>query len=89
MFWIHPNFLALPANTQILGISPSGESYWARTAKIDAWDAGGKHVTYFLKVRVFKFLRTILTLGGASRRVGEKNGFGRIHIHGGIVQGHA
>lgn len=43
---------ALPPGTQFHGISPSGASYWARTAKIDATDADGNETPYFIKVSV-------------------------------------
>lgn len=40
----------LPPGTQVKGISPSGASYWARTAKIDAVDADGNETPFFVKV---------------------------------------
>lgn len=43
---------ALPAGTQFHGISPSGASYWARTAKIDATDEDGNESPFFIKVCV-------------------------------------
>jgi hypothetical protein len=43
---------ALPPGTQFHGISPSGVSYWARTAKIDATDADGNKTPFFMKVSV-------------------------------------
>lgn len=43
---------ALPPGTQFLGISPSGASYWARTAKIDATDADGNETPVFIKVGI-------------------------------------
>lgn len=41
---------ALPAGTQYHDISPSGASYWARTAKIDATDEDGNETPFFIKV---------------------------------------
>lgn len=43
---------ALPAGTQFHGITPSGASYWARTAKIDATDADGNETPFFIKVSI-------------------------------------
>ncbi|KAK3899686.1 hypothetical protein C8A05DRAFT_17911 [Staphylotrichum tortipilum] len=40
----------LPPGTQVHGISPSGSSYWARTAKIEATDAAGNPTPFFIKV---------------------------------------
>ncbi|KAK8022608.1 hypothetical protein PG993_013375 [Apiospora rasikravindrae] len=40
----------LPSGLQITGISPSGASYWARTAKIKAFNADGNEDNYFVKV---------------------------------------
>lgn len=40
----------LPEGTQPVGILPSGASYWARTAKIEALNAQGEPDDYFLKV---------------------------------------
>jgi hypothetical protein len=40
----------LPEGTKIVGISPSGASYWARTAKIKATNAAGDEDNYFVKV---------------------------------------
>ncbi|XMA09023.1 hypothetical protein WAI453_001814 [Rhynchosporium graminicola] len=40
----------LPPGTTITGISPSGASYWARTAKIEAKNSRGEEDSYFLKV---------------------------------------
>jgi hypothetical protein len=40
----------LPPGTKIHGISPSGSSYWARTAKIDATDEEGNPTPFFIKV---------------------------------------
>lgn len=40
----------LPPGTQVHGISQSGSSYWARTAKIDATDAAGNPTPFFMKV---------------------------------------
>lgn len=40
----------LPAGTTVQGISPSGASFWARTAKIDATDADGADTPFFIKV---------------------------------------
>jgi hypothetical protein len=40
----------LPPGTQIQGITPSGASYWARTAKIDATDQEGNPTPFFIKV---------------------------------------
>ncbi|KAI1332862.1 Fructosamine/Ketosamine-3-kinase [Xylariaceae sp. FL0255] len=42
----------LPLGTSVLGISPSGASYWARTAKIDAADADGNPTPFFVKVHI-------------------------------------
>lgn len=42
----------LPPGTQIRGITPSGASYWARTAKIDATDQHGNPTPFFIKVSV-------------------------------------
>ncbi|KAH6627298.1 Fructosamine kinase-domain-containing protein [Chaetomium sp. MPI-SDFR-AT-0129] len=44
----------LPSGTKILGISPSGASYWARTAKIDATDEEGEPTPFFIKVHQFE-----------------------------------
>ncbi|KAK3382236.1 Fructosamine kinase-domain-containing protein [Lasiosphaeria ovina] len=44
----------LPPGTQVRGIAPSGNSYWARTAKIDAVDAAGNATPFFLKVHQFE-----------------------------------
>jgi protein-ribulosamine 3-kinase len=41
--------IELPPGTKIKGISPSGASYWARTAKIEALDANGAEDDYFVK----------------------------------------
>ena len=41
----------LPEGTEIIEISPSGASYWARTAKIETVNAQGEAVDYFVKVR--------------------------------------
>lgn len=49
-----PLYLALPAGTEFHGISPSGASYWARTAKIDATDESGKETPFFIKVMVHR-----------------------------------
>lgn len=38
----------LPAGTEVRGICPSGESFWARTATIDASDDDGE-TRHFLK----------------------------------------
>jgi hypothetical protein len=46
----------LPPGTQILGITPSGASYWARTAKIDATDEEGNPTPFFIKVILFPVL---------------------------------
>jgi hypothetical protein len=43
---------ALPPGTQCHCISPSGVSYWARTAKIDGTDADGNKTAFFLKVSI-------------------------------------
>lgn len=40
----------LPPGTQVHGISQSGLSYWARTAKIDATDEAGQDSPFFIKV---------------------------------------
>ncbi|KAK6579784.1 hypothetical protein PZA11_007492 [Diplocarpon coronariae] len=40
----------LPPGTIVRGISPSGASYWARTAKIEATNTHGDTREYFLKV---------------------------------------
>ncbi|KAK4154987.1 Fructosamine/Ketosamine-3-kinase [Chaetomidium leptoderma] len=40
----------LPLGTEVHGISGSGSSYWARTAKIDATDAAGNSTPFFMKV---------------------------------------
>jgi hypothetical protein len=42
--------IELPEGTQILEISPSGASYWARTAKIETVNAQGEAFDYFVKV---------------------------------------
>ncbi|KAL2189944.1 hypothetical protein L209DRAFT_679532 [Thermothelomyces heterothallicus CBS 203.75] len=40
----------LPPGTQVHGITRSGASYWARTAKIEATDMAGNSTTFFMKV---------------------------------------
>ncbi|KAK6829586.1 fructosamine/ketosamine-3-kinase [Apiospora arundinis] len=40
----------LPEGTQFHGITPSGASYWARTAKIDATNEAGEDSPFFIKV---------------------------------------
>ncbi|KAK7960539.1 hypothetical protein PG988_011753 [Apiospora saccharicola] len=40
----------LPSGLQIKSIFPSGASYWARTAKIEAVDADGNEDSFFVKV---------------------------------------
>ncbi|KAK7999566.1 hypothetical protein PG990_012166 [Apiospora arundinis] len=40
----------LPEGTQCHGITPSGASYWARTAKIDATNEHGENTPFFIKV---------------------------------------
>lgn len=47
-----PLYLELPAGTEFHAISPSGASYWARTAKIDATDESGKETPFFIKVTI-------------------------------------
>ncbi|ORY71910.1 uncharacterized protein BCR38DRAFT_480385 [Pseudomassariella vexata] len=42
----------LPAGTEVLGISRSGASYWARTAKIDATNEAGEETPFFIKVMI-------------------------------------
>src|SRR3569833_2123876 len=42
--------LEVTTGTKLWGISPSGHSYWARTAKIDATDKGGNATPFFIKV---------------------------------------
>jgi hypothetical protein len=42
----------LPPGTNVISISPSGASYWARTAKIEATDANGDESSFFVKVSV-------------------------------------
>jgi len=42
--------IVLPAGTTFHGISPSGASYWARTAKIDATNEAGEETPFFIKV---------------------------------------
>lgn len=41
---------ALPTGTHFEGITPSGASYWARTAKIEALDDHGNETPFFIKV---------------------------------------
>lgn len=41
---------ALPVGTRFDAISPSGASYWARTAKIEAVDERGNETPFFIKV---------------------------------------
>lgn len=41
---------ALPTGTHFLGTAPSGASYWARAARIDATDETGEETPFFLKV---------------------------------------
>lgn len=43
----------LPPGTNFHGISAGGESFWARTAKIDATDQYGELTPYFIKVHAF------------------------------------
>ncbi|GAW25474.1 putative fructosamine Ketosamine-3-kinase [Rosellinia necatrix] len=40
----------MPDNTQIVSITPSGSSYWARTAKIETIDPDGNILSFFIKV---------------------------------------
>ncbi|KAK1829369.1 protein-ribulosamine 3-kinase, chloroplastic [Podospora conica] len=40
----------LPGGTQVHGISPSGFSPWAKTAKIDATNQAGEETPFFIKV---------------------------------------
>ncbi|KAI1269034.1 hypothetical protein F5Y18DRAFT_439599 [Xylariaceae sp. FL1019] len=40
----------LPLGTIVQGISPSGKSNWARTAKIEATDEAGRETNFFIKV---------------------------------------
>ncbi|KAK4032546.1 hypothetical protein C8A01DRAFT_20379 [Parachaetomium inaequale] len=44
----------LPPGTQVHGITQSGASYWARTAKIEAADAVGNPTPFFMKVLQFE-----------------------------------
>ncbi|KAI0020974.1 Fructosamine kinase-domain-containing protein [Xylariomycetidae sp. FL0641] len=46
----------LPSGTQVLSISPSGASYWVRTAKIGTLDGDGEPKDYFVKVREAPFM---------------------------------
>ncbi len=41
----------LPPGTTPTDITPSGASYWARTAKISATDADGEEAEFFIKAR--------------------------------------
>ncbi|KAF8847884.1 hypothetical protein BDZ45DRAFT_778411 [Acephala macrosclerotiorum] len=41
----------LPAGTAVFGIFPTGESYWARTARLDAINRNGK-IQYFMKAKL-------------------------------------
>lgn len=43
--------LELPAENTIISITPSGSSYWARTAKIETETPEGEEASYFIKVR--------------------------------------
>lgn len=40
----------LPKGTQFHGTSPSGASYWARAARIEATDENGEEASFYLKV---------------------------------------
>ncbi|KAK8042976.1 hypothetical protein PG994_013459 [Apiospora phragmitis] len=51
----------LPSGLQIEGISASGESYWARTAKIKAIDSDGNEDSYFVKVHQGEHGKTMVS----------------------------
>ncbi|POS75160.1 hypothetical protein DHEL01_v206446 [Diaporthe helianthi] len=52
---------ALPPGTQFHGISPSGVSYWARTAKIDATDVDGNKTPLFIKIHKFEHGKSMVS----------------------------
>lgn len=54
---------ALPVGTQFQAIFPSGASYWARTAKIEAIDEGGNETPFFIKVCIMKVVLETRALG--------------------------
>ncbi|KAI0145150.1 Fructosamine kinase-domain-containing protein [Xylariaceae sp. FL1272] len=51
----------LPKGTKVLGISASGKSYWAQTAKIDAVDAEGNETPFFVKVHIGEHGRNMVS----------------------------
>lgn len=44
------DIIVLPDETRVVSITPSGRSYWARTAKIATLNSSNKEISYFLKV---------------------------------------
>ncbi|AEO68575.1 uncharacterized protein THITE_2118142 [Thermothielavioides terrestris NRRL 8126] len=53
--YVDPGVLSkLPPGTQVQGITASGASYWAQTAKILATDQGGNPTPFFIKVHQFE-----------------------------------
>ncbi|KAI1266435.1 Fructosamine kinase-domain-containing protein [Xylariaceae sp. FL1019] len=61
----------MPPGTKVLSISPSGASYWARTAKIEAVDAEGNETPFFIKVHIGAHGRKMVS--------GEFEGMKRLH----------
>jgi len=51
----------MPAGTVVRGIRASGESYWARTAKIEAENADGDDSSFFVKVHQGEHGRTMIS----------------------------
>jgi len=51
----------LPPGTVIAGIAPSGASYWARTAKIEATNLDGEDADYFVKVHQGEHGKTMVS----------------------------
>lgn len=75
--------IELPKGTQILEISPSGASYWARTAKIETVNAQGEAFDYFVKVserhpavELSQVINFLMAIAGSPRRDWEKCAFG-------------
>lgn len=44
------DIIVLPHGATVVSITPSGMSYWARTAKITTFDNSNGAINYFLKV---------------------------------------
>ncbi|KLU90917.1 hypothetical protein MAPG_09442 [Magnaporthiopsis poae ATCC 64411] len=56
----------LPVGTTVHSISPSGKSFWARTAKIEATGADGTDTPFFIKVNQFQHGRNMISSEFAS-----------------------